>query len=347
MQYPIIRHFGGPQVAFVGGRPSILHPKTTSAVPLSVKSAAQRGWLIFPMYNGSKHAVGAADMITQATNDLVQLEGWAKRQSNCGWAVATGHASGVLAVEMKGAEGIAAFTFLVLDNQYDEVMQHALISQSRRGDAETIYVYFRWPGDVDMCHQSHGLIAPGLQLQGEGDFALLPTRISGMSRSWLDAELLVAPQWLLDSQLTASQRQVIEMPLRFTTSPSRNNRAGSQRDELPLARILPFVTHTSSVSAPKIQHRVYMSFHHRGDRWHCTFFAEVDLQTPLPRSLNLATPAQVVALVGRVGGLLNLEIRKKLDLAIAAEQGGVFLNLNADQYAQLQKHARPKARAQT
>jgi hypothetical protein len=150
---------------------------------------------------------------------------------------------------------------------------------------------------------------------------------------------------LLDSQLTALQRQVIEMPMRFTISPSRNNGAGPLRDGLSLAKILPFVTHTSSVSAPEIQHRVYMSFHHWGDRWHCRFFAEEDLQTPLPRSLNLATAEQVLALVGRVGGLLNLEMRKALDLAIAAEQGGVFLNLNADQYAQLQKHARPKARA--
>ena len=39
------------------------------------------------------------------------------------------------------------------------------------------------------------------------------------------------------------------MPLRFSTSPSRNDRAGSLRDGSSMARILPFVTHTSSVSA--------------------------------------------------------------------------------------------------
>ena len=204
MQYPIIHHPGDGHMAIVATKFSRIDPQSTSAVPLPIRSSAERGWQMFPIYVRSKYAMGAAAMIAQATNDLVQLEEWANQHSVCGWAVATGHASGVLAIEMKGAEGIAAFTFLVLDNQYDEVMQHALISRSGHGEAETIYVYFRWPVEVEMCRQPHGLIAPGLRLQGEGEFALLPTRISGMSHSWLDAELLAAPQWLLDSQLTAS-----------------------------------------------------------------------------------------------------------------------------------------------
>jgi hypothetical protein len=344
MQYPIIHHSGDAQITIVGSKPSLTHPQNT-AVPLSVRGAAQRGWQIFPIHTHSNHATIAAATIARATNDLVQLEEWANQHSVCGWSVATGHASGVLAVEMKGAEGIAAFTFLVLDNQYDELMQHALISQTGYGGAETIYVYFRWPADFDMCHHLRGTIAPGLRLRGEGDYALLPTHISGMSHNWLDADLLVAPQWLLDSQITASERQVTEMPLRFPASPSRKTLSGAFPDGLSLAKILPFVTHTSSVSGPNIQHRVYMSFHHWGDRWRCRFFAEEDLKTPLPRSLSLTTAEEVVALVARGGGLLNPEIRQALDQAVATEQGGVFLNLTTDQYAQLQKHPRPKARA--
>ncbi len=345
MQYPIIHHPGDGQMATVARKSSSIDPQSTSAVPLSVRSAAQRGWQIFPIYARSKYAMGVVAMITRATNDLVQLEEWANRQSDCGWAVATGHASGVLAVEMKGAEGIAAFTFLVLDNEYDELMRYALISQTCYRGTETIYVYFRWPADFDMCRDLHGRIAPGLRLHGEGDYALLPTQISGMSHNWLDADLLVAPQWLLDSQITAAEGGVIEMPLLFSTSPSRNTVSGALTEGLSLAKILPFVTHPSSVAAPDIQHHVYMTFYRWGDRWRCRFFAEEDLQTPLPRSLTLTSAEEVIALVGRGGGLLNLEIRQALDLAVASEQGGVFLNLNTDQYAQLQKHARPKARA--
>jgi hypothetical protein len=88
-----------------------------------------------------------------------------------------------------------------------------------------------------------------------------------------------------------------------------------------------------------------MSFQHCGDRWHCRFFADDDLRTPLPRSLKLTTAEEVVALVARGGGLLDPEVGQALDLAVAAEQGDVFLNLNTDQYAQLHKHARPNARA--
>ncbi len=344
MQYPIIHHSGDRQMTIIGRKPPLIHSHCT-VVPLPVRSAAERGWLIFPIYTRSNRAMGAAAMIDQATSDLVQLEDWANQQSDCGWGVATGHASGVLAVEMKGADGIAAFTLLVLDNEYDEMMQHALISQASCGGAETISIYFRWPTDFDMCHQLRGTVDSGLRLRGEGDYALLPRQISGMSHSWLDADLLVAPQWLLDSQITASAGQVIEMPLRFPTSPLRKTLSGALPKRLSPGKILPFVAYASSGSGPIIQHRVFMSFHHWDDRWRCRFFDEEDLQVPLPRSLNLTAAEEVVAFVARGGGLRNLEIRQALDLAVAAEQGGVFLNLNTDQYAQLQKHVRPKARA--
>jgi hypothetical protein len=111
---------------------------------------------------------------------------------------------------------------------------------------------------------------------------------------------------------------------------------------LSCAKLLPFVAQVSFPSDMHARHRVYvyMSFQFHRGRWRCQFL-EKDLQTLLPRTLNLATAEEVVALVDRGSGLSNVESRQALDLAIATGRGGVFLSLTTDQYSQLQMHCRP------
>jgi hypothetical protein len=93
-------------------------------------------------------------------------------------------------------------------------------------------------------------------------------------------------------------------------------RSSTARQELPLTR-------------------VYMSFMlSRG--WHCQFL-EADLKTPLPRKLTFATEDKVVELVRRCGGLENLEAKQALARGIEMGRGGLYLNLAAEQYEQLQK----------
>ena len=169
MQYPFIHRPGNDKMTIVARQSSPIHQQNTAALPASVRDAAQRGWQIFPIFARSKYAMGAASMIEQATTDLVQLEAWADQHPGCNWAVATGQASGVLAVEMDGAEGVTSFTFLVLDNQSDEMIENALTSRAGHGESETICVYFRWPADLAVRHV-RGAIAPGLRLRGEGDY---------------------------------------------------------------------------------------------------------------------------------------------------------------------------------
>ncbi len=105
------------------------------------------------------------------------------------------------------------------------------------------------------------------------------------------------------------------------------------------ARLLPFVAQVCP-SDPRYCVYVYMSFQYYCGRWRCRFL-EKDLHTLLPRTLNLATAEEVIALADRGGGLSNLEVRQALDLAIANRRGDVFLTLTTDQYSQLQIHCRP------
>jgi hypothetical protein len=77
-----------------------------------------------------------------------------------------------------------------------------------------------------------------------------------------------------------------------------------------------------------------MFFMHR-QGWYCQFLEE-DLKTPLPRKLTLQDPAKLIEMAEHGGYRLNLEGRQALDNAIENGRGGIWLELNEDQYRKLQ-----------
>jgi hypothetical protein len=186
--------------------------------------------------------------------------------------------------------------------------------------------------------------APGLRIRGEGDYVLIPPSAcsSGVSHVYLDpdAAIAAAPQGLLDSVFAGLAEQPSGNILAFPKVPLQNVSTTVRAPGLSCAKLLPFVTQASCLSDPRSRVYVYMSFQFHGGRWQCQFL-EKDLQTLLPRTLNLATAEEVIALVDRGGGLSNLQSRQALDLAVATGWGGVFLSLTIDQYSQLQMHCRP------
>ena len=86
---------------------------------------------------------------------------------------------------------------------------------------------------------------------------------------------------------------------------------------------------------PNDRHRVYLSFQDRHG-WQCQFL-EGDLQTPLPRRLNFASPDKIIELVERGGGFRDQESRLMLEQGIAMGRGGVFLRLTDEQFAKLKR----------
>jgi hypothetical protein len=202
------------------------------------------------------------------------------------------------------------------------------------------YAFFRWPAGRAM-RSSGKNPAPGLRIRGEGDYVLIPPSActSGVSHVYLDpdAASATAPQWLLDSVFAGLDEQSSGKILVFPKFSLQKASTTARPPGLSYGKLLPFVAHASSLPDPHARHRVYMSFQFQSGRWWCQFL-EDDLQTVLPRTLNLAKAEEVVAFVDRGGGLSNLQSQQALDLAIATGRGGVFLSLTADQYIQLQKH---------
>jgi len=79
--------------------------------------------------------------------------------------------------------------------------------------------------------------------------------------------------------------------------------------------------------------RIYMAFFLRYG-WHCQFL-EADLKTPLPKKLNFKSADKILQLAERSGTFLNLEARQSIDHGIAIGRGGVWLELNLEQYEKL------------
>ena len=179
-------------------------------------------------------------------------------------------------------------------------------------------------------------LAPGLRVRGKGDCVLLPPSVgaSGIPYVYWDPEAAIsaAPQWLIDSAFAGLEEQSSSKILAFPKLPSQQTSTTARPPELSCAKLLQFVSRASSLPDPQIRY-IYMSFQFNRDRWQCRF-RETD-HTLLPRTLNLATAEEVVALADRGGGLSSLEGRQALDLAIINGRGLVFLALNINQYRQL------------
>ena len=71
-----------------------------------------------------------------------------------------------------------------------------------------------------------------------------------------------------------------------------------------------------------------------GKSWMCQFLEE-DLKTPLPRKLIFQTSEKVVQMAERGGADISLAGRQALEHGIGVGRGGVWLMLDAEQYARL------------
>ena len=80
-------------------------------------------------------------------------------------------------------------------------------------------------------------------------------------------------------------------------------------------------------------HRVYMFFMVR-DGWSCQFMEE-DLKTHLPKRMSFRDAAKIYEIARRVGTLNTLEEKHAPDHAIEIGRGGIWLELNEEQYQKL------------
>lgn len=205
----------------------------------------ERGWPMFPQYGvaddggcacrlGSecespgKHPIPSNGR-DAATCESTAIIDWYEAHPRCNWAVVTGRASGVVAIDVDGPEGADSIGRLLLEHARlteDPSYPDGVAARSGRGH----HLYMRLPAGCEIP-SSVARLGPGLEVKAERANLTLPgsRHHSGVFYEWLDAlprgPLPEPCAWLLKMMLPppAAPRSA---PLPPPTDPDRAQRYG-------------------------------------------------------------------------------------------------------------------------
>jgi Bifunctional DNA primase/polymerase, N-terminal/Primase C terminal 1 (PriCT-1) len=154
---------------------------------------AERGWPVFPV-NGK--APLTAHGFKDASVDAEQIRAWWQTHPTAGVAIATGAASGVLAVDVDAQKG-GAGTWKRLVAEHGKIPPTAATLTGGGGS----HLLFRHPGAVP---SSTGRLGEHVDVRGDGGYIVLPPSVheNGRPYKWLQplekTGLAEAPAWLLE-----------------------------------------------------------------------------------------------------------------------------------------------------
>jgi hypothetical protein len=168
----------------------LLNPLGTAALKLAAK-----GMRIFPIIEQQKEPA-IVDNLSRATIDTNVIKGWWRsRDFNIG--IATGEGAGVWVLDIDGEEGEATLRALEAGHSALPPTVEAITGKGR-------HLYFRWPPDgPEIRNTQHRDDIPGIDVRGNGGFAIVPPSIhpSGRTYAWsVDSasEFADAPDWLIN-----------------------------------------------------------------------------------------------------------------------------------------------------
>jgi len=308
-------------------------PLYSRELPIEIRHAAEsRHWQLFPVPVRGRFAKAEA-FIKHATSDIAILEGLAYENSGCNWALATGPASGVFAIEASDQSGCASF--LAITMKYEEEADWTeTLEISRLGIP---CAFFQWPENM-ILNTAHRKIATGLILRGDTDWVLLPpSTVSGVKYTYRDSATPVAspPTWVTRKYFVWQDGQPSNNILPFPRFPTGRGASTIYPAGSALGIILPFSNYSSALSCPGTQHRIQMLFDRlENGSWFCHFIDE-DHRTTLPRTVTFPSSDKLIA-TSECGGALKCGLQRKLlTRAINKGRGGVILQLTDEQYSRL------------
>ena len=174
-----------------------------TALPREVTEASARGWRLFPVQARGKRPL-MKGWPEEATSNIAQLEGWANLYPACNWGLATGTASGLVVIDVDGAEGRASLADL---ERQGRALPATLTVTTGRADGGE-HRYYRAPSGGDIRNDQSGKIGAHIDVRGTGGFVVCPPSIhaSGKHYRFIDPSAPVAelPRWVI-KRLTARQ----------------------------------------------------------------------------------------------------------------------------------------------
>lgn len=194
---------------------------------LDAETTAGYGLAVFPLERGGKNPA-TPHGFKDASRDPMQLERWWAdgRRQNMG--IATGAVSGVVVVDLDGAEGIAAFARYVAAGGLPKTWCALTVGGA--------HLYFAHPGGE--LGNTAGKLGPKIDTRGDGGYVVAPPSVHacGVSYRWICAP------W--DLEYPAPLPKVVLdawRPTRTTTAPAfsvtRTFAAGDDGDARALAQL--------------------------------------------------------------------------------------------------------------
>jgi putative DNA primase/helicase len=160
---------------------------------------AARGWQCFPIRPGTKLPACPRGFYDATTNPATLARFFARYDYNIG--IRTGVASRIFILDVDGDSGFASLADLEFENGR---LPPTLASNTGKGR-------HYWFTCADPLPCSAGKIGTGLDIRGDGGFAVAPpsTHANGKKYCWLDATVApaLAPDWLVR---LAHQRKFVE-----------------------------------------------------------------------------------------------------------------------------------------
>ena len=154
---------------------------------------AGKGWSVFPCKADKKPLT--PNGFKDASTDPKQIAKWQKKHPNANWAIATGSVSGVFVVDADLKHG-GRTAWVDICKEHDPFT--TLVAQSGGGG---LHSYFRYPNGGRKIKSGTGVLAPGIDIRGDGGYIIVPPSITQAPYIFevppTKVEVADAPDWLL------------------------------------------------------------------------------------------------------------------------------------------------------
>jgi Bifunctional DNA primase/polymerase, N-terminal/Primase C terminal 2 (PriCT-2)/AAA domain len=177
---------------------------------------AKMGWAVFPApTSGEKKSLKSARRTKNGqpwgkTTDPDEIRSDYAKWKNANVGIATGAASKIWVLDLDVKEGVDGIRSLAaLEQQYGG-LPATLKAASPSG---SVHYYWLWPADRSV-HNSTSVIAPGIDVRGEGGMVLAPPSVRpGKGKyAWTSITPPVeAPDWLLDLAIRANDSSQVRV----------------------------------------------------------------------------------------------------------------------------------------
>jgi hypothetical protein len=163
---------------------------------------AKLGWRVHPCRPGGKLPI-LVDWPNRATTDPTLIERWWGRAPDANVAVATGHQSGLLTLDIDGPEGEQSLADL--EARHGPLPEFYPL-QYTGGGRDGWQAFFAYPAGRQIGN-SAGKLGPKLDTRGEGGYVLVPPSVTTEAYRWatdrdpwslLPDPFPPAPDWLVD-----------------------------------------------------------------------------------------------------------------------------------------------------